>query len=680
MIVKTLAAAAVSLACVAAMAWEQVPNTRLDQINPCPGDRCDYSGNLGFKAVVEAWNGAALDQKESRLYVYGGGHTDYWGNEVYELDLVAWNWTRLSEPSPPGDDFFDEAAERSGRMPDGSPRVPHTYDSLVFDPEQRALLAIGAVGTSPNSIAGHRHVERFDVASTRWREPLAAADVSGYFLGGTALDPKTGLVWIHTSGAGQLASFDPVINRWTNYIRSARFKNFSLSAGGNELLMLGGCGRRRCNHWLHDLTRPDSDPRDLSGLADIARSEGPGLTYNSKLGKFAAYVDGVLYHIDTAGSGSYEAVAKGPASTLRGVFGRFAYVPAKNAYVYVAATDQDVWVRYLDKDYGDAGKVELPAPTGKGDRLQARTPEQKKPRSERKKERKTRREPKPKKAASVAAGLQEWAQRSAGEGVQFAYRFDRADDVLDHVLPNNPNWTNGAEYVSADAQGMRMDMLNTSTRQHGNWHHCLLRRCRGLNVGETVYVAHSQYFDEPMITEIYRRANSTGRTGFKQTIISRFDKSAPNGEVVLTNIGQRGYPQAYRKHRGKTAEQFGGMVHQPAVRGGPHYNDKISLGKIPRRFKGVAYPKNGWLHFKQVIYMASASRAYYSLYAARPGEAWTLLVEDGDVDLYNNFQYNGVWLLPYTSNGAADPERSNTYTVYKDLIISLQDIAAPAPR
>jgi hypothetical protein len=673
-VLATWAGVFFALLCLPAQAWEQVPNTRLDQVNPCPKDNCEYSGNLGFKAVVDAWNGAALDQEESRLYVYGGGHTDYWGNEVYELDLVSWHWTRLSDPAMPGDDFYDRKAEQSGRMPDGSPRVPHTYDSLVFEPEQRALLAIGAVGTSPNSISGHRRIERFDVAGGRWLDPLAEADVSGYFLGGTAIDPKTGLVWVHTSGSGQLASYDPVIDRWTNYIRSARFKNFSLEAGGNELLMLGGCGRRRCNHWLHDLTRPGNDPRDLPGLAPIARSEGPGLAYNTKLGKFAAYADGVLYHIDTSGRGSFEAVAEGPASTKRGVYGRFAYVESRNAYVYVAATDQDVWVRYLDKEYGDT-----PPPS-------SRTLFQAK--GEREDKRENRRKPEPEqppadasgKASVDATGLRGWAERSSAEGVQFAYRFDNEQDVLDHVLPNNPKWTNGAEHVSLSPEGMRMDILNTSSRQHGNWRHCLLPGCRGLRVGETVFVAHSQYFDEPMVTELYRRKNSSAGTGFKQTIISRFETSAPNGEVVLTNAVQRGYPQAYRKHRGKTAVQFGGMEHQPAVRGGPHYNHKIRLGKLPRRFKGVAYPKNGWLHFKQVLYMASPSRAYYSLYAARPGEPWTALIEDGDVDLYKNFQYNGLWLLPYTSNGAPDPERSNTYTVYKDLIISLQDIAAPAPQ
>ncbi len=122
---------------------------------------------------------------------------------------------------------------------------------------------------------------------------------------------------------------------------------------------------------------------------------------------------------------------------------------------------------------------------------------------------------------------------------------------------------------------------------------------------------------------------------------------------------------------------IGSTARQPAVRKGPRYEDKIRLGKMPWRFRGVAYPHNGWLHFKQVVQVVSGNRAYYSLYAARPGENWIALIENGVVDLVPGFEYDGFWMLPYTSNGAADPKRSNTYTVYKDLIVSLDDIAAP---
>ncbi|MFK8016696.1 MAG: hypothetical protein AB8G17_14780 [Gammaproteobacteria bacterium] len=331
-----------------AWAWEQVPDTRLDQVNPCPSDECEYSGNMGFRAVVEAWNGAAFDQAGNRMLVYGGGHTDYWGNEVYQLDVTTWRWSRLSEPAALGDKFRDIEAERTGRLPDGSPRVPHTYDSLVYEPTLDALLAIGAPGTSPKSIGGHSHIERFDLTDGRWLEPLAKVSLHGYWLGGTARDPDSGLIWVHTSSSGQLAAYDPRRDKWKTGRRKALFKNFTVAAGGGQLLMLGGCGNGRCNHWVQDLSKPNESPRDLPDLAPIARVQSPGLAYDSQRGVFAAYVDGVLYHIDTQ-SGQYERVAAGPPSTKLGVYGRFAYAESLDAYVYVAATDQDVWVHRMSE-------------------------------------------------------------------------------------------------------------------------------------------------------------------------------------------------------------------------------------------------------------------------------------------------------------------------------------------
>lgn len=347
-----LLAAVAVLCCMRALAWEQVPGTRLDQVNPCPQNNCPYSGTLGFRGVVDAWNGAAIDQRGARLFVYGGGHGDYWGNEVYALDLRQWRWRRLSEPSIPGESFHDRAAEKTARMADGSPRVPHTYDSLVYEPTLDALLAIGAPGTSPRSIGGHSRVERFDVASGRWVEPLATAKLSGYWLGGTARDDERELIWVHTAGPGQLASFDPVGNKWAYYRRQSLPTSFVVAYGDGKLLMLGGCGKYTCNHWLQDVSKPNAPPVKLQKLEELAATAAPGLAYNPKLGRFAAYVDGALYHIDPS-DGSYEWVADGPPSTRRGVFGRFAYAEALDAYVYVAATDQDVWVRYLDRSYPD---------------------------------------------------------------------------------------------------------------------------------------------------------------------------------------------------------------------------------------------------------------------------------------------------------------------------------------
>jgi hypothetical protein len=71
--------------------WYEVPNSRLDAVAP-PG----WSAN-----VMVAWCGGAYDTKRDRLIIWGGGHNDYRGNEVYVFNLATLKWIRLSDPSDP---------------------------------------------------------------------------------------------------------------------------------------------------------------------------------------------------------------------------------------------------------------------------------------------------------------------------------------------------------------------------------------------------------------------------------------------------------------------------------------------------------------------------------------------------------------------------------------------------
>ncbi|MDX1655881.1 MAG: hypothetical protein R3310_11785, partial [Candidatus Competibacteraceae bacterium] len=91
---------------------------------------------MGPRAVLEAWNSAALDQEDKKLYFFGGGHADYGGNEVYEFDLMAGRWTRLTDPSSLTY-FWPQGGDRYCLIPDVRqvPISTHTYDGLEFNPQ-----------------------------------------------------------------------------------------------------------------------------------------------------------------------------------------------------------------------------------------------------------------------------------------------------------------------------------------------------------------------------------------------------------------------------------------------------------------------------------------------------------------------------------------------------------------
>lgn len=159
----------------------------------------------GPSSVLEAWNGAAFDEKDLLFYFMGGGHADYGGNEVYEFNLRNGRWTRLTDPSPLS--FFiqirDEGEVSSTKcwVPDlrSVPGAPHTYDGLQFSKKTRTVFLIAdhaANGSCFDSRRGHlkgdprlllsedsgifefnpsRHKKRNGLASLAWRR-LAIPD------------------------------------------------------------------------------------------------------------------------------------------------------------------------------------------------------------------------------------------------------------------------------------------------------------------------------------------------------------------------------------------------------------------------------------------------------------------------------------------------------------------------
>jgi|SRR5690348_6713442 len=146
------------------LGWYEIPNTTLSSVWPNPATYSDIQGPFGTgpASVYETWSGAVYDSKNFRLIPWGGGHGNYYGNELYALNLTAnpITLTRLNEPTrftshTPGD------CGSGGTNWDGTPCSRHTYDYLAYIPTTNEMVDFGGskspdgsfcVGVSGNSI------------------------------------------------------------------------------------------------------------------------------------------------------------------------------------------------------------------------------------------------------------------------------------------------------------------------------------------------------------------------------------------------------------------------------------------------------------------------------------------------------------------------------------------------
>src|SRR5699024_2993382 len=74
--------------------WERIPDTHMRDV-------CPPTANLrDCRYAIEAWSGAAWDRDGGHMLIFGGGHVDYYGNEVYQFSLPDRAWRRLTNPAP----------------------------------------------------------------------------------------------------------------------------------------------------------------------------------------------------------------------------------------------------------------------------------------------------------------------------------------------------------------------------------------------------------------------------------------------------------------------------------------------------------------------------------------------------------------------------------------------------
>jgi hypothetical protein len=181
-------------------------------------------GSSGPASVIHAWSGGAYASdlgSSGSLICYGGGHTDYEGNEVYRFDLATRTWSRLSNA------YQGVSWPRSsGIWPDGTPGVVHTYKQGGYHPGTKSYFCI-RVQTNLDASELNKPVF-FDTLTNTWR---VGVQNSGGFIsfGGYAVyDSSRDCIWGEGGDSG--GSFgryamngNGTAGTWTNFANKGNY-------------------------------------------------------------------------------------------------------------------------------------------------------------------------------------------------------------------------------------------------------------------------------------------------------------------------------------------------------------------------------------------------------------------------------------------------------------------------
>ena len=326
--------------------WFQIPNTQLNSVCAATNGFAQVSGNTGCSAIVGAWNSGAFDTKRNRLLIWGGGHTDYYGNELYSLDLRDLTINRLNAPGLPIASGCTESIA-GGTQPNSR----HTYDGLEYmENVDRLFVFSGSLACGAGT--GGQDTWTLDLATMRWQLMSPAGVAPKGDMGMlTAYDRNTGRVYVHDRM--HLYAYDFATNTYTRISSQTASMGYTLTATidpkRNLFLVIGYDRNASAGRvYAYDLSAAPGTAMmqtwSTSGGAGIVSDAWIGLAYHPPTDRIVAWNgDNTVYSLnpDTK-QWSTVTLTGGPGPLgSHGTIGRWNYSPSSDVFVVVNRTDQN---------------------------------------------------------------------------------------------------------------------------------------------------------------------------------------------------------------------------------------------------------------------------------------------------------------------------------------------------
>ena len=382
--------------------WLEVPNSYLNGVAPCGDGRnqgdnptCDPSkgdipsdfwssiqGVLGVNGVIQSWSGGVVDTLRNRLVVWGGGHRDYGGNEIYafELDRIGSGdnpWVRLTDPTPypnrcddstqcqlqlnNGDNIGDRSCLTSDADTFDAPISRHTYGGMTYIPSMDSMFVLGGAKHCEAGGCGASEPWMFNFTDGRWHKLAPTGNTPRTSCeDNTVYDVVGNKVYHHSSEWSEM-TIDPsadtyTINNTDDFGSARTGKKTMLMVQSRRVILQFGQGEA---HYM-DLNEanPEFKTMNISGGGAIIGDSNPGLAFDTASGLVFGWSGGSsIYSLalpdDLSSAVSWvqhSTAGDTPPSTSDvdnisgGMYGRFQYVPNLNVFVVATEADKNVFI------------------------------------------------------------------------------------------------------------------------------------------------------------------------------------------------------------------------------------------------------------------------------------------------------------------------------------------------
>lgn len=352
---RTIIPLALVLSCHAlpAAGQEHVPHPALEQVAERSWQLVD-SGSVTSPIGIMAYSGGWYDGTNHQLCIFGGGHFNYSGNEVWCFDIATLEWRQVTEADavvePPysGADQGAYANFDEDRYPGAlfnpagedietaAPMSRHTYDQLEYADGFGAILWGGYAwgdGDSPWCVECP-DTWRFDFDSRRWDylydgSNPAPNETAG--VGASAWSRHDGKLYAKVRS--DTWQFDPTTREWRR-LRTRGAPPWTIEGtleydpNRRVLYFFGGNYESNTDLWQFEIDRQRWRRLSPDGEGPSAdSSNGPGMAFDTANDVLLIYYAGTVWVYDPKAN-TWETVRpdRHPKDASF-VFGRFRYDP-----------------------------------------------------------------------------------------------------------------------------------------------------------------------------------------------------------------------------------------------------------------------------------------------------------------------------------------------------------------
>ena len=348
----------------AGLGWHELPGTALRTV--CPPNNfkgTDYDFYDSCHMVTQAWNSAVMDTRRNRLIVWGGGHGDYLGNEVYAVDLNPLKVSRLTDPGLP----LPRGKDCPEALVDGTqPNSRHTYDAIAYIEHADRMWALGGA-LAPCGRLGNG-TWTFDLGTLTWepRKPKGDTPIGGSGIV-SGYDPVSGKVCL--DDGEYFYSYDLKEDRYDRLSGSNGIGYHStavIDPVRRKFVIVGG-GKVH----VYDIAKtggllgPSRRILSTKGGDPIVTSVYPGLAFDPVTGRIVAWNGGdTVYSLELeTGVWTPTTYPGGPGAALRrGTYKRWSYSPASGVFVVVNMMRSNAFAFRLSPPLGAGAPAASPEP------------------------------------------------------------------------------------------------------------------------------------------------------------------------------------------------------------------------------------------------------------------------------------------------------------------------------